>query len=54
MKGDLEESLMKMLKWKWEESGTGFPETVGTDEFRILMGKERELSKNVKLRNSAL
>ena len=37
---------------KTEEFRTGFPETMGINEFRILMGKkkkERELSKNEKL-----
>ena len=41
---------------KTEEFGTGFPETMGINEFRILMGKKkRELSKNKKtiLRNNA-
>lgn len=40
-----------MLKTK--EFKTGFPESMGINEFRILMGKEkkkeRELSKNEKL-----
>lgn len=39
-----------MLKTK--EFRTGFPESMGINEFRILMGKEkkkRELSKNEKL-----
>lgn len=40
MKGDLEESLMEMLKREWEELGTGFPETIGIDEFRILMERK--------------
>ena len=37
MKGDVEESLMQMLKGEGEELEARFPETVGTDEPRILM-----------------
>lgn len=48
MKGGLEESLLEILKRKWEELRTGFPEIVGIDDFKYCR-KEIELSKYEKM-----
>lgn len=41
MKGDVEESLMQMLKREGQELEARFPVTVGTDELRILVERNR-------------